>query len=663
MNLARAASPASTAPRAWLPAPAPLAMPEQPLDRAPARRLDPPSSPPGIGRRRAVVLGSSAVMTLAASWPVFATLQRGGLVVLEVMALLMFLVLFAWVAISFVSAVAGFALVMSRARQPLGLSLSDPPPRLASATALLVPTYNEEPARLMAGVQAICESLERTGQAANFAVFVLSDTTRADVARAEACEYRALRRRLRGAVPVYYRRRERNTGRKAGNIAQWVQGFGAAFPQFLILDADSLMEGNTIVRLAGAMERHPDVALLQTLPTIVNGRTLFARMQQFASRVYGPVQAHGLAWWHGAEGNYWGHNAIIRTAAFAASAGLPELKGRKPFAGAVLSHDFVEAALLRRGGWALHMLPGLGGSYEEGPPSLGDMLLRDRRWCQGNLQHGGVIGARGLHWLSRLHLGSGIVQYLVSPIWAMLMLVGLAIPLAHAVLGSGQFKVDALAIGRTATGGPDALLWIFVLTMAMLVLPKLLGLVATLADGPTRRGCGGSLRALGGVAIESVLTALIAPVTMYMHSRAVAEVLAGRDSGWNAQRRDDGSVSWGDLARSYGSISLFGLAMAALVYAVSPAMAAWMAPVLAGMVLCIPVAKLTSSNAVGGWLRARRLLLTPEERRPPMVLARASKLRRQPEPEFAPEVSDADGESWLDLGASSPVPQDPVHAA
>jgi len=177
---------------------------------------------------------------------------------------------------------------------------------------------------------------------------------------------------------------------------------------------------------------------------------------------------------------------------------------------------------------------------------------------------------------------------------------------AQRKVGSGQFKVAALALGRTATGGPDALLWIFVLTMAMLVLPKLLGLVATLADGPTRRGCGGSLRALGGVAIESVLTALIAPVTMYMHSRAVAEVLAGRDSGWNAQRRDDGSVSWGDLARSYGSISLFGLAMAALVYAVSPAMAAWMAPVLAGMVLFIPVAKLTPSNAVGGWPRVSR---------------------------------------------------------
>jgi membrane glycosyltransferase len=663
MNIAHTPPPVSSQGRAWLPDEAPLAMPEQSLQHAPSPKRAPASSPRGIGRRRAIVLGTSGAMTIAAAWPVFATLQRGGLVLLELMAVLMFLVLFAWVALSFVSAVVGFIVVMSRARQPLGLAAADSPPRLAGQTALLVPTYNEEPARLMAGVQAICESLEGTGQARQFAVFVLSDTTRPEIARAEALEFRALRRRLGGAVPVYYRRRAQNIGRKAGNIAEWVQRFGAAFPHMLILDADSLMEGRTIVRLAGAMERHPDVALLQTLPTIVNGRTLFARMQQFASRVYGPVQAHGLAWWHGAEGNYWGHNAMIRTAAFAASAGLPELQGRKPFAGAVLSHDFVEAALLRRGGWALHLLPGLGGSYEEGPPSLGDMLLRDRRWCQGNLQHGGVIGARGLHWVSRLHLGSGIVQYLVSPMWAMLMLVGLAIPMAQAALGSGQLRLDSFAIGRSASGGPDALLWIFVLTMSMLVLPKLLGLVATLADGPTRRGCGGTLRALGGVAIESVLTALIAPVTMYMHSRAVAEVLAGRDSGWNAQRRDDGSVAWADLVRSYGSMSLFGLAMAALVYAASPAMAAWMAPVLLGMVLCIPVAKFSSSDAVGGWLRARRLLLTPEELRPPAVLAHASRLRRQPEVEYAPEDFDSGAEGRLDMGAASPTPQASVHAA
>ncbi len=630
MNLALVPPPA-TEPhgRAWLPPEAPLAMPEQRLDRAPEGRRTPASSPRGMGRRRAIVLGTSAALTLAAAWPVFATLQRGGLVVLELMALLMFLVLFAWVAVSFVSAVAGFILVMTRARQPLGVALNEAAPRLSAITALLVPTYNEDPARLMAGVQAICESLERTGQAGHFAVFVLSDTTRPEIARDEALEYRALRRRLRGAVPVYYRRREQNIGRKAGNIAEWVKRFGAAFPHMLILDADSLMEGRTVVRLASAMERHPDVALLQTLPTIVNGRTLFARMQQFASRVYGPVQAHGLAWWHGAEGNYWGHNAIIRTAAFAQAAGLPELKGRKPFAGAVLSHDFVEAALLRRGGWALHLLPGVGGSYEEGPPSLGDMLLRDRRWCQGNLQHGGVIGARGLHWISRLHLGSGIVQYLVSPIWAMLMLVGLAIPLEHATLDVQGAASAFSPVAYWKSLDPQRILWLFVASMGALFAPKILGYVALLLDPAERRGCGGALRALASILIESVLAALMAPIVMYVQSRGVAEVLAGRDSGWESQRRDDGSLPLSALLKSYGGLTLFGLFIGAVALVVSPALAAWMGPVTLGLVLAIPLVALTSTRTPGQWLRKQKLLSIPEETQVPPILQRASQLRAQ----------------------------------
>ena len=633
MNLALVPPPA-TEPhgRAWLPPEAPLAMPEQRLDRAPEGRRTPASSPRGMGRRRAIVLGTSAALTLAAAWPVFATLQRGGLVVLELMALLMFLVLFAWVAVSFVSAVAGFILVMTRARQPLGVALNEAAPRLSAITALLVPTYNEDPARLMAGVQAICESLEQTGQARHFAVFVLSDTTRPEIARAEALEYRALRRRLRGAVPVYYRRREQNIGRKAGNIAEWVKRFGAAFPHMLILDADSLMEGRTVVRLASAMERHPDVALLQTLPTIVNGRTLFARMQQFASRVYGPVQAHGLAWWHGAEGNYWGHNAMLRTRAFADHAGLPELPGRKPFGGHILSHDFVEAALMRRGGWAIHLVPELDGSYEEGPPSLTDLLVRDRRWCQGNLQHGKVVGSAGLHWISRMHMLVGIGHYFTAPMWAMLMLVGLAIPLYHADLAWDGFRLPGfspLAYWRAADAQRVA--WLFAATMGVLFAPKIFGYITTVCDPVARRGAGGALRALAGVLIESVLAALMAPIVMYRQWRGVAVVLAGRESGWEAQRRDDGSVPFSSLVRSYAGLSLFGLFMGALAWAVSPGLALWMAPVVVGMVLAIPTVWISSKRTPGRWLRRHRILCIPEELEPPPVLRRATELRAQAE--------------------------------
>ena len=616
---------------AWLPPESPLPMPVQHLrtGRLSPKRL--PTSPHGIVWRRAMVMGSAVVMTLFATYQIWWVLRGDGISMLEGVLLALFVALFAWIALSFSSALAGFVLMLSGRTRVLDIDEGAPLPPLIARTALLVPTYNEDPERVLAGVQAMHESLAQTGHAAYFDFFILSDTTDVDVRQKEDVAMRALLRRLGDGARVFYRRREKNTERKAGNIADWVRRFGGAYPHLLILDADSLMTGETLVRLAAAMERQPTLALIQTLPMIVNGRTFFARMQQFAGRVYGPVAAHGIAWWHGAEGNYWGHNAIIRTAAFARHAGLPHLGGGKPFEGAVLSHDFVEAALLRRGGWAVHMAPGLGGSFEEGPPSLIDMLVRDRRWCQGNLQHGAVLPARGLHWISRLHLLVGIGHYSTAPMWAMLMLVGLAIPLQQAGFHLTQPHLDGFTPSLYWRGGdPERFLWVFYLTMAVLLAPKAMGCIATLLDTSLRRQCGGALRITGSALLETAMAALMAPVTMYVQSRGVAEVLAGRDSGWETQRRDDGSVPLGGLLRRYAGLSLFGAFSGVLAYLVSPALAAWMAPVVMGMVLSVPLNLLTASPALGDRLRRAGWLRTPEEIAPPAILARAIALRAPP---------------------------------
>lgn len=606
-----------------LPPEAPLAMPVQSLrsDALANRRL--PTTPRGMGWRRFAVIGSAALLTAIAAYQIWWLLRGDGIDVLEGVLLVLFVALFAWIVQAFVGALAGFVLIVSRRRPRLGLSPAAPLPRLSTRTALLMPTYNEEPARLLAGLQAIFESVAATGQGDRFDFFVLSDTRDPAIQAAEAREFAALRQRIGADARVFYRLRDDNRERKAGNIADWVRRWGAAYPQFLILDADSLMSGETLVRLAGAIERHDDVALIQTLPVIVNGSTLFARMQQFAGRVYGPVIAYGVAWWHGAESNYWGHNAIIRTRAFAAHAGLPELRGRPPFAGTVLSHDFVEAALLRRGGWALHMVPGLGGSFEEGPPSLTDMLLRDRRWCQGNLQHGAVLPARGLHWVSRWHMLIGIGHYFTAPMWAMLMLVGLAIPLEHAGFAAAGFAPASYWKEQD----PQRFIWVFVLTMSMLLAPKLLGWIATVCNRDLRRGCGGALRAFVGMLLETLLAALMAPVTMYVQSRGVAEVLAGKDSGWEAQRRDDATRTLSRLLYRYGGLTLVGVIAGVAAYLVSPGLAAWMAPVILGLVLAIPIVVLTSSRPLGQWLRRHGIFCTPEELAPPEVLVRATALR------------------------------------
>ncbi|WP_419760139.1 glucans biosynthesis glucosyltransferase MdoH [Acidisoma sp.] len=608
-----------------LPPEVPLAMPVQSLGVSPPHARRPVTSPRGIALRRLFVIGGAVAMTAAGGWQMYRVLNGNGPSILGIVVLVLFLALFAWVALAFMSAVGGFIAAISGGGLGLGITRDGPLPELASRTALLMPTYNESPGRVMAAVLAIHESLAATGLGAMFDIFILSDTTDPDVWIAEEAAFLALRARAgAGARQIFYRRRPKNTERKSGNLAEWVRRFGGAYPQMLTLDADSLMEGATIVRMAAAMERHPGVGLIQTLPVIVNGTTLFARMQQFAGRVYGPLIAQGITWWHGSEGNYWGHNAIIRTQAFAEQAGLPHLPGRKPFGGAILSHDFVEAALMRRGGWAIHMVPGLAGSFEESPPSLTDVAIRDRRWCQGNLQHIGVLPARGLNWISRLHLLMGIGSYVTSPLWLCFLLAGVLISLQSRFVLPQYFGTSKSLFPRWPHVDPILAKWVFIATMAVLLAPKLLAYILLLFDGPLRRGCGGAVRALLSLLLETLLGGLIAPVAMLIQTEGVMQILGGRDSGWNAQQRDGAAVPLRIIWRQYWRFMVFGVVLALAAYAVSPALFLWMTPVLAGLVLAVPLVMLTGSQGLGLGLKRLGLLSITEERAASGVMVRAA---------------------------------------
>jgi membrane glycosyltransferase len=551
----------------------------------------------------------------------YEVLQVGGVTILEWMVLFLFVLLFAWIAFSFMSALAGFAVLLFCTKDPLGIDPAAPLPSIGSKNAMLLPTYNEDPYRIMARLRAMCESVDQSGYGSRFDWFVLSDTTSPSVWVAEEKCFLRLREDLR-AKNIFYRHRPENTARKSGNIEDWIKGFGAGYDHMIILDADSLMTGDTIVRLVSAMERHPGVALIQTLPIVVNARTLFARLQQFSGRLYGPLIAAGIAWWHGSEGNYWGHNAIIRVRAFAQDAGLPDLQGRKPFGGHILSHDFVEAALMRRAGWVIRMVPTLGGSFEECPPSLLDFAARDRRWCQGNLQHLAVLPARGLHWVSRLHLLTGIGSYLTAPLWLLFLVLGILISLQAQFVRPEYFPKGFSLFPKWPAQDPILAAWVFVGTMGLLILPKFLAYVLLETQTRNRKQFGGGLLVFVGVVIETFLSGLIAPVMMIFQSSAVGEILLGRDAGWQVQRRDDGEWPTSDLIRKYAVPTLFGVGMAASAFAVSLPLLLWMAPVIVGLLLCVPIAMLSSKGSNPN----SRLFRTPEETAPPQVLIRANEL-------------------------------------
>ncbi len=617
---------AAVAPQAPpLPDEAPLAMPVQPLWAKP-QPIRPPISPPGVSRRRFVLLCAILALTGFAGYEMYLVFQGGSLTALEAVILVLYVLLFAWIAFSFATAFAGFASLVRGGTSQLGIDPAGPLPRLSTRTALLVPAYNESPPHLFGRIEAIYGSLDECGALEYFDFFILSDSTSPEIWIAEEMHFVALRDRTGGHRRIFYRHRAANEGRKAGNIADWVRRFGAAYEQMIILDADSLMTGGTIVRLIAAMERHPRVGLIQTLPVVVNGNTPFARVQQFAGRIYGPVIGHGLAWWHGAEGNYWGHNAAIQVRAFAECAGLPVLRGRRPFGGTILSHDFVEAAMLRRGGWAVHMAPNLSGSYEECPPSLTDYALRDRRWCQGNLQHLAVLPARGFHWVSRLHLLTGIAAYLTAPMWLAFLWVGMLISLQARFVRPEYFAPGFSLFPQWPVQDPVRAAQVFAGTIGLLLAPKLLGYLIVLGDKALRRGCGGALRGFLSLLIETLISGLTAPVLMLMQTAAVLQILLGRDVGWSAQRRDDAAMPLRESFRRYRWHTAFGLLLAAAAYAVSPPLFLWMTPVIVGLLFAVPLAALTARAGLGIALRRLGLLSIPEERDPPHILSHATEL-------------------------------------
>ncbi|WP_084705196.1 glucans biosynthesis glucosyltransferase MdoH [Beijerinckia mobilis] len=616
----------------WLfpatPPEAPLTMPVQDLrrfNRSQRRSFVDSHFSLWVWLARLVIFGGGLALTGYGAWQMYQVVSVGGVTLLEWALLVLFIANFSWIALAFTSAVAGFLWLLFRppATQPL-------PADLREKTVVVMPIYNEAPARVFGAMQAIFEDVEATGLGHAFDWFFLSDTTDPDIFIAEEEAFIALHDRLApkfgSDIRIYYRHRAKNTARKAGNIEDFVTRWGGAYAHMVVLDADSLMTGHAITTLAATMEADPDAGIIQTLPLIVNRNTLFARLQQFAARIYGPIVAAGVAAWMGRDGNYWGHNAIIRIKAFADHCGLPTLKGRPPFGGLILSHDFVEAALIRRAGYSVYMLPTLEGSYEESPPSLIDLSTRDRRWCQGNLQHLRVIGSAGFRLASRQHFATGIMAYVASPLWMLQLIIGIILVIQASYSRTEYFTGEATLFPTWPLFDAERSLELFILTMAILIAPKIFGLILALTQKHTRRGSGGTFALLISTLFEIIFSALLAPIMMLIQTGHVVHFLFGFDTGWDPQRRDDGSIPFTAIVRRHRSHVAMGIITLIAGYMISPSLIAWMSPTIVGLLLAIPLSWGTGLLGVGLALRQFGLLLTPEENAKPEVVARGNEL-------------------------------------
>lgn len=560
-----------------VPAEQPVAMPEQDFAVRPplvARR----AFNTDLWARRLLVVIMAMLPAAMAAHEMRQTIGLDGIDPIEGVYLLLFISLFAWIAFGFATATIGFLLLTvgkGRAVTPRPLRPSEP---LRARTAILLPVCNEEFMEVLGRLSIMERSLNTVMGAERFEFFILSDSNPTN----GEMERRAYQE-MRGSFlrPVHYRRRALNIGRKPGNIAEWVQRFGGAYDHMIVLDADSIMSGQTMARLAADMERHPQVGLIQTVPTVIGATTLFARWQQFASRLFGPISSAGMIWWAGSEGMFWGHNAIVRVRAFAQSCGLPELPGRAPFGGHIMSHDMLEAALLRRRGWDVHMV-NADDSFEEFPPSMPDMFTRDRRWCQGNIQHVPLlVKIAGLHPVSRFQLFVGASAYCTSPLWLALMLV---------VLGgaaAGQWPPAAML----PSGG------LLAVTAVLLFGPKILSILWAIADPARRIGFGGGMRITRGVVADVILSILMAPVAMMTQTINLFGILLGRKASWNGQTRDRDGMAIISAIWLFKWHLLLGLALTLL--AVRAGALGWTMPVIVGLFASPVLAALTARKDLG----------------------------------------------------------------
>ncbi|RAS25751.1 MULTISPECIES: glucans biosynthesis glucosyltransferase MdoH [unclassified Pseudomonas] len=539
---------------------------------------------------------------------------------LQTSILVLFGILFCWVSAGFWTALMGFLeLLTGRDKYKIsGSSAGNEPIAPEARTALVMPICNEDVPRVFAGLRATFESVAASGNLDRFDFFVLSDTNDTDIAVAEQQAWLDVCRETKGFGRIFYRRRRRRVKRKSGNLDDFCRRWGGEYKYMVVLDADSVMSGECLSSLVRLMEANPDAGIIQTGPKASGMDTLYARMQQFATRVYGPLFTAGLHFWQLGESHYWGHNAIIRMKPFIEHCALAPLPGKGAFAGAILSHDFVEAALMRRAGWGVWIAYDLPGSYEELPPNLLDELKRDRRWCHGNLMNFRLFLVKGMHPVHRAVFLTGVMSYLSAPLWFLFLVLSTAL-LATNTLMEPQYFIEPYQLYPLwPQWHPEKAVALFSTTIVLLFLPKLLSVILIWAKGAVEFG--GRIKVTLSMLMEMLFSMLLAPVRMIFHTRFVLAAFLGWAATWNSPQRDDDSTPWSEALRRHGPQTLLGFAWAGLVAWLNPSFLWWLAPIVGSLVLSIPVSVISSRTRLGLAAKDEKLFLIPEEYATPQEL-------------------------------------------
>jgi membrane glycosyltransferase len=559
-----------------------------------------------LRRRRAFVAAVNVLTYSALAAWMASVAGAGGWTLVDIALFACFLIAAPWTVLGFWNAVIGLWLLHGRKDgvaqvAPFAAAGASADP-IRLRTAVLMTLRNEDPERAFRRLKTVKRSIEETGEGERFAYFILSDTSTLEVAAAEEVAFAAWRAEILDPERVVYRRRAANTGFKAGNLRDFCETYGRDFDLMLPLDADSLMCGQAIVRLVHIMQAYPKIGILQSLVVGAPAHSAFARIFQFGMRHGMRAYTMGSSWWIGDCGPFWGHNAVVRIAPFRDQCRLPVLPGGPPLGGHVLSHDQVEATLMRRAGYEVRVLPEEKGSWEDNPPTLFQFSARDLRWCQGNMQYLRLLDLPGLRFMSRFQLA-----------WAVLMFVGVPAMTLMIALAPVKF-LDGEDLSTFPAGLATGLYLTF---LGMYLSPKLAGMADILLTKGGVARYGGAWRFLTSAAIEIVFSFLLGAVTTFRIAVFMIGLLFGKSVAWNGQARDAHGIAWRDAAEGLWGPFLFGCAVCGALALHSPAVLAWSLPLTLGYLVAIPFAVLTASQGFSEWLKRYALCGIPEEFDPP----------------------------------------------
>ncbi|MEQ8653790.1 MAG: glucans biosynthesis glucosyltransferase MdoH [Kiloniellales bacterium] len=574
--------------------------------KAQRRRVTRAQAPYGARRWFVFALNLLTVAGLVAL--MVRVLASGGWTWAEPFMLLGFAITLPWLSIGFWNATIGLMLRIFTKNPAAFLTPAlkriDGKEAVVYRTAMAMAVRNEDADEVVHRLETMQADLVAQGVGDRFDFHLLSDSNSPEACAREEAAIAAWRARSARPERIFYRRRTDNAGFKAGNVREFVTRCGDDYDIFIPLDADSFLSARAILRLVRVMQASPEIGILQGLVVGMPAKTFFARAFQFGMRHGMRSYTAGSAWWHGDCGPFWGHNAAIRTAAFRDHCHLPVLPGKPPLGGYVLSHDQVEAAMMRAAGYEVRVICEEDESWEENPPALPDFIKRDLRWCQGNMQYWRLLGLPGLTFTSRVQLALAILMYMGAPGWMLF-------------IGGGALQAW-LSFGAVANGPAFPMelgILLFVVIMVMALMPKIIGVIDVLLSRRSRRRYGGTVRVLTGALSEFLFSTLLTPIVAVAQTRFLIGLALGKRIAWDAQRRQGYGLTWREALRGLWLQTLIGLALLTCLIYTAPSVIPWAAPLLTAFMGSILFAVWTAAPLPSKASRWLGLWDIPEDRK------------------------------------------------